>query len=455
LFFGYIGDYRKINSYLAIIPEGDPLVLIEFSVTNFRSIKERQVFSMMPAGKIKLTELSDNVISKDSNEYGLSLLKSTVFYGANASGKSNFLRALGGLKHLVIKSIDYKLDENIKPYEPFKLNKKNNQNPVEFEIDFIAKDRIRYLYKVVFTGKEFLFESLFFYPQRQRSKLFIREKGKPIQYGDYFKGIKKHQLLNNQLLLSKAGTTLIEPLIEPYRFFSTYLFRSIFHGQGLNDALLSGVTKLLMGKKGEDLQKNIHKLLCKADTGITDFTTKELTPDDFDFPNDFPEEEKNKIVDRYKYRIKTLHNLYDDENLIGKESFDLREESAGTIKLFVVGLLMLDALSDGSVIIIDELDKSLHPNLTRMLIKLFHNEKNNPNHAQLIFATHDISMIDITLLRRDQIWLTEKDSYGATEIYPLSDFTGISKVKTLDNWYLHGRFGGVPKLYEAEFDLVW
>lgn len=427
-------------------------MLLEFVATNFRSIKEKQTFSMMPAGKIKLDEHSENIIPGDSNRYNISLLKSSLLYGANASGKSNFLKAITAIKYLVEKSIDYKLDEKIEPYEPYKLNEENKKEPVELEIDFIAKDGIRYIYKVIFNEKEFLHESLYFYP-KQKAKIFIREQGKPISYGDYFKGEKKHQLLKNQLLLSKAGTTPIESLEEPYRFFKKYLFCSVFYNSDYDDALIRSFAKMLIEEKGKSWNNNFKKLLCAADTGITSFTIKEFKPDEFKLPYDLSEDKKKKIFDKYKYQISTIHKLYNKENIVGEEFFSLNEESTGTIKLLAVGIFILDALCDGTIIIIDELDKSLHPLLTRMLINLFHSKKTNPYQAQIIFATHDIAMIDISFLRRDQIWLTQKNNYGATEIYPLSDFIGISKVKPLENWYLRGRFGGIPIIKDFELDL--
>jgi AAA15 family ATPase/GTPase len=428
-------------------------MLIEFAVTNFRSIKEKQIFSMMPAGKIKLDALSENIIPEDSNHYNISLLKSSLFFGANASGKSNFLKAIMVIKYLVEKSINFKLDEKIEFYEPFKLNEANKKEPVELEIDFIAKDGIRYIYKVIFNEKEFMHESLYFYPQKQKAKIFIREQEKPISYGDYFKGEKKHQLLRNQLLLSKAGTIPIESLKEPYRFFTRYLFCSIFHNSDYDNALIRSFTKRLVEEKEKSLHHNFKKLLCAADTGITSFTIKEFKTDEFKLPAELSEEIKKKIADKFKYQINTVHRLYDNENFIGEEAFDLNEESTGTIKLLAVGIFILDALSNGTTIILDELDKSLHPLLTRMLINLFHSKETNLYQSQLIFVTHDIAMIDISFLRRDQIWLTQKNDYGATEIYPLSDFTGISKVKPIENWYLRGRFGGIPIIKDFELNL--
>ena len=135
------------------------------------------------------------------------------------------------------------------------------------------------------------------------------------------------------------------------------------------------------------------------------------------------------------------------------ELFDIQEESTGTIKLLVVGGLILDALQDGTTIVIDELDKSLHPLVSQMLIKLFNSTENNPNNAQLIFASHDISLIDRDLFRLDQLYFAEKDYKGESNYYRLSDFTDISKVAPLAKWYLLGRFGAVPMIDEYELSL--
>lgn len=428
-------------------------MLIEFAITNFRSIKEKQVFSMLPAAKIKTNDNPSNLTNSETSPYNLSVLKSSIIYGANASGKSNLLRAITVLKILVLNSINNKLDEKIKPYEPFRLDVTNKTQPVDFEIDFIA-NRKRYNYKISFSDKEFVYEALFFYPYNQKSKLFVREANKPISYGSYFKGSKSFELLNNQLLLSKAGTMSIEPLQDCYRFFSKSLYCSIIHDTQYDALLIDLLAKMLAEKQSTAATlNNLNKLLRVADTGITSIISKERNVDAFKFPKDLLDEERKKIVEKYKHSITTKHKLYYGSKETGEELFDLNEESTGTIKLLALGRMILDALKNGATVIVDELDKSLHPLLTRLLIKLFNSEKNNPNNAQLIFASHDISLIDQKLFRRDQIWLTEKDDFGSSRIYPMSDFTGISKVRPLEDWYLRGRFGGIPEIKEFELDL--
>ncbi len=419
-------------------------MLIDLSITNFKSIKDRVTFTMLPSGRIKNSEHCESLYFNDN--YKISLIKSSLIYGGNASGKSNFLMAFAALIFLVKNSSDFKLDQNIAPYEPYKLDINSKESPIIFEIDFLSNNLTRYKYKIEFSSNEFVNEALYFYPHGQKAKLFVREKGKKISYGDYFKGTKKIEVLPNQLILSKAGKDPIESLQEPYRFFSRHIYCHIIHDTEYDEVLIHSFSKIIANKDNSNLRENINKLLCASDSGIKAINIKEVKEDDFRFPDDLTDKEKKEIVEKYKFRIKTEHDLYSNNDKIGTEFFDLFEESTGTIKLLALGGLILEALEDGTTIVIDELDKSLHPLLTRMLINIFNSNTNNPNNAQLIFATHDISLIDQSLLRRDQIWFTEKDEYGKTGLYPLSDFTGISKVRTLDNWYMNGRFGGIPNL---------
>lgn len=417
-------------------------MLIDFTVANFRSIKDQINFTMLPSGRIKETDHQESLISIPNQRFNL--VKSTLIYGGNASGKSNFLTAFAALIYLVKNSADFKLDEKIAAYEPFRLDTETIKMPVEFDIHFLSKDLIRYKYSIKYNSKEILEENLYFFPQGQKSKIF--ERNSKIEYGDRFTGKKRYDLLPNQLFLSKAGVEPIEILKPAYRFFSLYIFSSIIHDTDYDQALINSFTNIIAQGKDSLIAENINKLLCASDSGINSIEIKELEAEDFKLPAELSEKERKRIVEKYKYTIKTKHKLYTNEKEAGLESFDLSEESTGTIKLLAVGGLILEALEEGQTIIIDELDKSLHPLLTRMLIQIFNTKANNPNNSQLIFATHDISLIDSMLLRRDQIWLTEKNNRGVSELFPLSDFTGISKVRTLNTWYINGRFGGIPSL---------
>ncbi|NEP43038.1 MAG: ATP-binding protein, partial [Okeania sp. SIO2H7] len=146
------------------------------------------------------------------------------------------------------------------------------------------------------------------------------------------------------------------------------------------------------------------------------------------------------------------HKVYRDGLLDGDTQFNfLEQESVGTQILYALGGLILLVLEIGYVIIVDELDNSLHPKLCKFLIKLFHNPVSNPKNAQIIFATHETTLLDRELFRKDQIWFTEKDKYGATELFSAQDFEGVKDDVPFDEWYLQGKFGGEPNIKEIEF----
>ena len=165
------------------------------------------------------------------------------------------------------------------------------------------------------------------------------------------------------------------------------------------------------------------------------------------------QEEKSKILERLTKRIKTVHPVYEHGIEVGETDFDLKEESTGTMKLVGLAGIVAQALDDGSVIVMDELDKNLHPLLTRMIIGLFHNPDFNRKNAQLILSTHDVSLIDSTLFRRDQIMLIDKDVSGSSSVKRLSEFTGISRVKQLEKWYMAGMFNAVPAINDYQIEM--
>jgi AAA15 family ATPase/GTPase len=396
-----------------------------------------------------------NVPNKVNNS--IDVLKSAVIYGRNSSGKSNFLKALMALQFMVHKSSSFEVDEEIAPYEPYLLDEKNVDQPVELTLDFIAKNNIQYTYRVVYNSKEFLHESLIFYPKLHHATLFLRNAGKPIKYGEYFTGSKKEledKLYPNQLLLSKAGSNKIESLIEPYLFFKDSIMTSMFHDLEYDDLLIQTFTDKMVSGEVPHLVENISKLLDNADTGIKGITVKEIDPEKFRFPDEIPEEDRKKIIDKYKYQIKTKHRFFKNGKEADYTLFSLNDESTGTIKLIALGGLILEAISKGNVLVIDEMDKSLHSKLTKSLVRLFHNPKTNPKGAQLIFATHDTNLMDNELYRRDQIWFIEKEYEGNSRLYALSDIEGVRKDVPFDKWYMSGKLGSTPVINDLAFDFT-
>ncbi len=432
-------------------------MIIKFAVTNFRSIKDRQVMNFEIDGQIGKSWLSDQIITPIDKSHGRCLIKSSIIYGANASGKSNILKAIDALISMVENSTDFKLDRSIPNYEPFKLDRQYLKKPTIFEIDFIAKDSLRYLYEISFDSNKVLDEKLIYYELDKKSTsksiLFTRSENNDIHYGNSYRGKTDFFLNPNQLLLSKAGVDDIPVFKEAYRFFSTYIRYAPAQTTQFDERMLRATAKIFNNdEKDTTLREAIISIVKASDTGINRIFTQDDSSK-IKFDDSVLDEEKEEILSHLKVRIKTKHPLYENGVEVGESIFDLSEESTGTMKLLGLSGLVVSALKDGAVVIVDELDKNLHPLLTRMIIGLFHNPIINKNNAQLIFSTHDVSLIDKELFRRDQITLINKDLEGKTEIVRLSDFKGISKITPLSKWYMAGMFKGIPAINEYQINI--
>ncbi len=420
-------------------------MILSLKIENFRSIKEALTVNLTTEKRLKEPDLSENSFVENNSE----LLKSLLIYGRNASGKSNILLALKALQFLVESSDGFKHDMAIPPYEPFKFDTAYSKSPVYFEIDFISVEtKTKFKYIVSFDKKNIVFEGLYIYPEGIKSKLFER-KMSSISYGDYYKGTKKiieDDLLPNQLFLSKSSTSKVKYLDDCYLYFKKYMYISTIHDTDYDTTIIRAFSEILT--KNDKLKNNLLELLKASDTSINDFKIKERNKE-MKFSGNIPEDLKNQLIDKFKYEVFTNHTLFENGVEIGQETLDIEDESFGTKKLFAIGALILDTLDDGGVIIIDELDKGFHPLISKLLIRLFNNKNNNPNNAQLIFATHDSSLLDLDSLRRDQISFVDKEYEGHSIYYKLSDIKGIRKDIPLDKWYLSGRFKAIPVTNEV------
>ncbi len=424
-------------------------MILSFKIENFRSIKEPIELDFTKTKRLNENHLPFNTF--DMN--GLSLLNSLILYGRNASGKSNVLKAFAALIYLVENSGEFKHGNQIPPYEPFKLDKQTNNKPIKLDIVFIAHEsKIRFNYSIEYSEYKIEKESLYFYPHGVQAKLFERINGN-VNYGEYYKGAKKpieDNILDNQLFLSKASTNKIAYLNEVYVFFTKYFYVPNVHNLLYDKAVIGYYSELIL--KNEKLKSNILKLIKAADTNITDLDISINDPDNYKLPYNIPEEMQKDLEDLLKYAIKTNHLMFNDKKLIGDVKFDLIDESSGTQKLLSIGSVILNALRKGGVIVIDEFDNGLHPLLSKMLIKLFHSRTNNPNNAQLIFATHDSTLLDNNLFRRDQICFVEKEYEGGSIFYKLSDLKSIRKDIPIDKYYLSGRFKATPVTSEVNLE---
>lgn len=421
-------------------------MILEFTVKNFRSIED-ETFDLTGSNKIK--EFNDNVRNLDKST---DVLKSLIIYGRNASGKSNLLNAINLLRVLVCSSSDFKHSQEVLGYEPFTFDLSLVNKPTEFEIVFITKDNLKFKYNIVFNLQKIISEALYYFPKNKPAKLFLREENKPISYGEHYSGSKKaieNDLLPNQLFLSKSAKNNINLLREAYVFFLLEIEIYIFEDNNIDNFLLNTFSKFIFENKDKDFKVNINRLLQASDVNIIDFKIEKYDYNKIKNSEVIPKEIINKIEEN-PYSIRTYHKSFENENEVQSKTIPLSSESLGTQKLFVIGGLIIRALKNGSIVIIDELDKGLHPLLTKLLIKLFHSKKTNPNNAQLIFASHDSSLLDNELFRRDQIYFTEKDYFGKTSVYRLSDIKGVRKDVPYDKWYLSGRFSAIPIIEDLE-----
>jgi uncharacterized protein len=424
-------------------------MLIEFRASNYKSIKEEQVFSMVAKKVVK--ELPDNIMQFER----INLMKSAIIYGANGAGKSNLISAINALHFHVGKSAEYKNDEKIVFYTPFEFDEITRKKPVKLEITFIAKNNIKYNYQISYTEKAFVKEVLTFYPGKNPALLYNRTL-KGIEFGTHFRedtSLIEKSLYPNQLFLSKVAKEKIETLKPVFAALHRHLSIHNIHANTFDDLLLGLFASDIIEDK-DNLKVNMEQLLKVADLGIQGFNVKLGNLKNFSFPPDIPKNLRENILERYKYRVNTIHNTYKNGRKVGNKELDIRQESIGTQKLLTVGTFLFKGLQDGDIIVIDELDKSLHPLLTKLLIQLAH-KYSDKQKSQLIFASHDVSLLNKGLFRRDQIYIASKKVEGNSSFNSLGDFQGIRKDLPLEKYYMKGLFGGTPVVNEYDLNLCF
>lgn len=432
-------------------------MIVDFTVRNYRSIKNACTLSMMAAN---LKDEQKNSVIVPGEKENISLLKSCAVYGANASGKTNIIRALETLRDFVVDSNRLRIGDVIPFYEPFELDRNYQNAPVSFELEFYGKNKVRYRYSVSFTLEEVLFEELVFFPKKQQSRLFLRKKGESIKFGPYLKGRKKNieiELLPNNLFLSKAANSNHEQLKDIYIFFL----------ENLKFSFPGSIYELFSLAHFESRKENTHRFrnsltnfLKAADTGVHSVGTKKgrlkFSEEMLNFIRHLPDYKKKKFFEELptnEIMYQAYHKVFDGEKEVSSIPFDLDEESNGTIKMFHLAGYIIKVLEGGLTLIVDELDSSIHSLMSEFIIELFHNPVKNPHNAQFIFTTNDTALLNPKIFRRDQIWFTAKDKFGATELFSLDEFdkNEVRKNVPFDKWYLNGRFGALPLIDKGLF----
>lgn len=414
-------------------------MLIQFNFKNFNSFRDEATLDLSAA---KMTEFSERVISFG----GEKILPVAAVYGANASGKSNVYAAFEYMTDYVLNSFKYgdevKNFDEIRPH-PFLFDKESAQADTSFEVYFtVPGDKTEKSYNYGFcVGQKGITEEWLNY------KAKTARKYKSIFYRDEntldLPGIPKASRENISIALEKQ--VLIVSLGAKLRVAKCKLVRDWFLNNEFAD-FGNVITNFFMSRllpegfvDDEKVREKVVKFFSSFDETIKGFEITRL-----------PQQDNSK--DEY-FKIDALHKMIGSNELA---KIPLQNESAGTLKMFALYPELQEVLNHGGVFFIDELNARLHPLLVRNFILTFLNLENNVNHAQLVFTTHDTWQLSNQLLRRDEIWFTEKDEDGLSTLYSLADFVDedgsrIRKDESYEKNYLLGKYGAIPSLKTIEF----
>lgn len=448
-------------------------MLVQFSVQNYKSFRDEAKLSLLASGYDKDPLTEANLIAGELTG-SVRLLRTAAIYGANAAGKSKLVEAMHVMRLFILRSAA-STGQKI-PVVPFRLNPDTEQAPSEFELVFLHEgDLFRYGFAA--TADHVVAEWLFYRPELARPKtkeveIFYRD-------GQTFDAVHPRQFKIGARLIKDGMIRPDALLLSVAAQFNEVLAQRVFGWLGRFN-IISGLQE--EGYEGFTVSKVMHPtgkgaimgFLREADLGITDVRVRAIEHES-DLPGNLPTDLRERLTAALTEKdglifggAKAVHRVYDSSgNRTGVLEFDMEDESSGTQKYFALSGPILETLQQGDVLVIDELESKLHPNLVQKIVGLFHSPVTNPRHAQLIFNTHDSNLmtaergpaegpsglgVSTPLLRRDQIWFVKKDRYGASSLYSLAGFK-TDQVRKSDDFrekYLQGRYGAVPYLNEYE-----
>lgn len=396
-------------------------MLLEYTCSNYKSIKDKVVFSLL-SDKNDHSH-SENVVPCSNKK----VLRSSIIYGANGSGKTNFLDSIGFMAALVSQSI-HKQPGEIIPQFPHKLSEHNV--PTVFKVQFV-RHGIRYSYGFSILDNFIDGEYLYYFPKKRRVKIFERD-GMRIIPGDRYKkafDVSLGVLKENRLFLSCAANyTNLSEIEEAFLFFIQDI---VIYNKDINNWTDYSINLM---KKNKAIKQKFIELLQQFGTGIKNISSKteKVKIDAEPIPNELKgilPSEVNRITVKVDY---------------GRFQTDLSsEESDGIQKLFELLCPIIDILANDKVLLCDELENSLHESLVYQIIQMFHQEGSQ---AQLIFSTHDTSLLSTDIFRRDQIWFTQLTEERATDLYSLIEFKNLGELENIEKGYIAGKYGAIPFL---------
>lgn len=417
-------------------------MLIQFTVGNYKSFKDNVTFSMVAANLVSQDKSLDaNNIFEAGNK--IKLLKSAAIYGANASGKSNLIQALKFMRGFVLNSSRETQAKDSIPVEPFRLSTETEDAPSFFEVVFLLEGK-KYRYGFEADGERVHSEWLFHTPANKEAKLFSREGDKFTRTAAFREGKDiDERTRDNALFLSVVaqfnGWISQSVLIW---FFSLHI------ASGLKDISVPYDTASEI--ESGVLREHVLSFIKQRDLGIEDIKVERVPYGESSFIKSMENDALKKAFletygDTSDTTVKTVHKKFsDDGKTFSYVNFDIENnESEGTKKLLAFAASFCTACSRGQTLIIDELDARLHPLITLSIIRFFNSKETNPKNAQLIFTTHDTNLLSNKNFRRDQIWFTEKNKYGATDLYSLAEYK-VRNDASYEKDYIAGRYGAIP-----------
>ncbi|WP_414430523.1 AAA family ATPase [Alcanivorax sp. IL3] len=413
-------------------------MLIEIAVENYRSFRDRQVFSMVAAGRLRKR---DNVFAPDVDGEKLpNLLKVAAIYGPNASGKSNFVKAL----NLVTVLASMKPGEEFPFKNPiaFRFDRHLSDKPSKFEIHFIA-NRVRYQFNVALDINRIHEERLIAYPKGKERLLYERSLdeagnenyifGESLEGGEEVNNVWKKLTGPRSLFISQAvanSSDDLQQLKHPFSWLSSGL--AIVQSPSLMQNFAKALQKVMA--YSPEIMQEVVDFLKENDIPVSGIRFDETS---------FDGDETSELKESDLYNEPKRKMILSHETNLGKADFYFSEESEGTRNLlgFWLPWMLKNKNDSTSCLVVDELDSSLHPHIVCKLVASHISAKNNS--AQLIFTTHDTHLMDSKLMRRDQFWITDRDSNGATVLFSVHDFEGRES-EDIEKRYYEGRYKGLP-----------
>lgn len=418
-------------------------MLLRFSCSNYCSIRDEAVLSLKPSGS---KDHPENIVRKGN----YSALNEIAIYGANASGKSKLFRAMT-IAVVIIRQSNFRQFNELIPVVPFKFDEVSPGKPTGFEFTFVAADDRKYTYGFSADRTRVHDEYLYRYTASNHKSLVFERHDEKYDYSrSQKKFLEPIQRMNtpNKLFLATATNWNAEPTSMPYKWLSEGI------DTFTNDLNVPAITFNMYREHSEKYTEFTRALLREADINISGIEVESRKISDAGSGQTAPGFMVNGMPvppqEQYEIKISTGHRVTGSDGKEKTYQLLLSEESLGTCQLFYFAPLIKDALDSGKTLVIDEIDRSMHPAIVKYLVDMFRRPEINRHGAQLIFTTHEMTLLASGSLRHDQIYFTDKDSESAaTSLYSLNEFR-LGRNEDIEKDYLLGRYGAVPFLKTEE-----